>query len=70
MRHFLALLAGLLVSAPLCALEVKDNTITLTDNEVQMCKDSGGCGVVTRDGLMQALKESHDVGLHECRNAT
>lgn len=70
MKHLVALLAGLLISAPLCAFEVKDRTIILTEEEVQICTDSEGCALITRAMLVELQKRAYDAGLHACRNAT
>lgn len=70
MRHVLALLAGLLISAPLCAFEVKDNTIVLTDEEIEICTANEGCALITRTVLIGLQQRAHDTGLRECRNST
>jgi hypothetical protein len=70
MKYLVVLLAGALISSPLCAVEVKGNIVMLTDEDVMMCEDGGGCGVVTIDALREALQKKYDAGLHDCRNDT
>ena len=55
MRHLLALLAGLLISAPLVGATVAGRTITLDDEEIATCVAGGGCRLITRQ-KMQALE--------------
>ena len=71
MKYLAVLLAGAMASAPLCAVEIKDNHIvTLTDDDVAVCENGGGCGVVSHDALAEALQERYNAGLHDCRNYT
>lgn len=55
MRNLVALLAGLLVAAPLCAIEVKDGVITLDASEQKACAAGGGCLVASRDVLKKGV---------------
>ena len=55
MRHLLALLAGLLITAPIIGATVAGRTITLDDEEVSACVAGGGCRLVTRE-KMRALE--------------
>ena len=70
MKYLMVLLAGALISAPLCAVELKGGRVLLDDDDVQMCKDGGGCGVVTNDALREALQKKYEAGMHDCRNDT
>ena len=55
MRSLLALLAGLLITAPIIGATVAGRTITLDDDDVADCKAGGGCALVTRE-KMRALE--------------
>ena len=57
MRHLLALLAGLLISAPITGATVAGRTITLDDEDAADCKAGGGCVLMTRQH-MRALEAS------------
>ena len=48
MRHLLALLSGLLIAAPLVAVEKEGLRITLTAEEDADCAAGGGCIVIPR----------------------
>ena len=54
MRHLLALLAGLLIAAPLVGATVAGRTITLDDEEIAACVTGGGCRITRQK--MQALE--------------
>ena len=55
MKHILALLAGLLIAAPIAAATVAGRTITLDDEDVSDCREGGGCVLMTR-AKMRALE--------------
>ena len=63
------MLAGCLISAPLCALEQVGNVVILTDDEMRTCQDGEGCAVVPRALLRDVIKGAYLTGLHECRNS-
>ena len=50
MRHMLALLAGLLISAPLVGATFVGRTITLDDEDTADCIAGGGCRLITTSG--------------------
>ena len=51
MRHLLALLAGLLIAAPLVGATVAGRTITLDDEDTADCIAGGGCRLITSQKL-------------------
>ena len=51
MRHMLALLAGLLISAPLVGATFVGRTITLDDEDTADCIAGGGCRLITTQKL-------------------
>ena len=51
MRHLLALLAGLLISAPLVGATFVGRTITLDDEDTADCIAGGGCRLITTQKL-------------------
>ena len=55
MKHLLALLAGMLIAAPIAAATVAGRTITLDDEDVSDCREGGGCVLMTR-AKMRALE--------------
>ena len=55
MNHLLALLAGLLITAPILGASIAGRTITLDDDDVADCRSGGGCLLVTRQ-KMRALE--------------
>ena len=63
MIHLLALLAGLLITAPIIGATVAGRTITLDDDDVADCRNGGGCALVTRE-KMRALEAL------DCRDKT
>ena len=65
-----ALLAGCLISAPLCALEQVGNVVTLSDDEMSQCDSGGGCTVAPKELIREMIRGAYITGLHECRNAT
>lgn len=71
MRHFLALLSGMLIAAPLCAVEKEGLIITLTAEEDEECSTGGGCLVIPRTVLNEAIeayaKRAYLAGLAKCR---
>ena len=50
-------LAGALASAPLCALEIRGNIITLTAEELDGCESNGGCLVIPRAVLIRYIEQ-------------
>jgi hypothetical protein len=71
MKHLIALLAGCLISAPLCAYERNGNVVTLTPGEAEICdQDDHGCSLAPNSMFINDLKQAYQLGLHECRNAT
>lgn len=70
MKHLLALLAGCLACAPLCAIEQAGNTFTLSDAEMALCSTGEGCTVVPKAALRDVLQGAYLTGLRACRNAT
>ena len=67
----LAFLCGCLVAAPLCALEKVGATFVLTPEEDATCEENGGCLVVPRAVLEEAVQEhaqrAYLAGLAKCR---
>lgn len=63
--HIALLLAGLLASAPLAAIEIR-----LTDEERTSCDAEGGCVVVTRQFLRQVRDIGKAEGLATCKATT
>ena len=55
MKHLLAFLAGLLITAPIIGATVAGRTITLDDEDVADCRAGGGCVLMTRE-KMHALE--------------
>ena len=55
MRHILALLCGMLITAPITGATVAGRTITLDDEDVADCRAGGGCVLMTRE-KMHALE--------------
>ena len=51
MKHILALLAGMLIAAPIAAVTLAGSTLTLDDEDVTDCQKGGGCVLVTRQKL-------------------
>ena len=56
MNHLLALLAGLLISAPLVGATFVGNTLTLDEVDAAKCKAGGGCQLITRQQI-RALED-------------
>lgn len=52
MRTLLALLSGLLVTAPLIGATVVGKTITLSDEDVARCIAGGGCNLITHQQIL------------------
>ena len=71
MKHLIAFLCSLLVSAPLCAVEKDGLILTLTQEEDTACDEGGGCLVVPRDVLEKAAdayaQRAYNLGLGRCR---
>ena len=63
LKHLLALLAGLIIAAPIIGATVAGRTITLDDDDVADCRKGGGCTLVTRE-KMRALEAL------DCRDKT
>ena len=63
MRHLLAFLAGLLITAPLVGATFVGRTITLDDEDTADCIAGGGCRLITTQKLR--LLEASD-----CRGKT
>ena len=63
MKHLLAFLCGLLIAAPIAAATVAGHTITLDDEDLDDCKQGGGCVLMTR-AKMRALEAL------DCRDKT
>jgi hypothetical protein len=58
MGKFLSIaLAGLLTTAPVVAIQQAGNVVTLTDDEIAHCREGGGCVVMTRSALLDALRQ-------------
>jgi hypothetical protein len=69
----IAFLAGCLIAAPLCALEKVGPVITLDAEEEATCEMNGGCLVVPRAKLEEAVQayaaRAYAAGRASCRNS-
>lgn len=72
MKHLAILLAGALLVGPAPALTTAGNTITLTDEERAACAAGGGCMVIPREAMVEALNKAHAIGAasRSCRATT
>ncbi len=65
-------LLGLMLVTPLGAVEVDDNKIILTNEEVAACLTGGGCLVVPRavllDEIERQARRAYEAGKRECPN--
>lgn len=64
MKYVLALLAGLLIAAPMMGAAVVGRTITLEDDEFDSCMAEGGCSLITK-AMLERLRKADD-----CRSRT
>ena len=58
MKHAAILVALSIATAPITAMTVDGNTITLTPEEVQGCRAGDGCVFATKAAVEEALKEA------------
>jgi hypothetical protein len=56
MKHFITLLAGLLITAPVIGLTLEGKTLTFTDEDIAVCVAGGGCRLITDKQIAQLLK--------------
>ena len=67
-----ALVLMLLVAMQAVGIEIKGNTIAMSDAERKTCDDEGGCGVITAQYLRSALAAAYKAGQAStdaaCRN--
>lgn len=61
-----AFLAGCLISAPLCAVEKVGLNITITEEEDNQCDEGGGCYLVPRAAILEALRDAYKEGMNAC----
>ena len=55
MKATATFLCMLLATAPVFPAEAEGNVITLSDEEVKICADSGGCVVITMDKIKDVV---------------
>ena len=67
-RLALILLACLTLPAP--AMEMEGNVITLSDHDMQECHEGGGCVVVSRQQILDAIEEQSRKMAGSCGNRT
>lgn len=67
-RLAVILLACLTMPAP--ALEVSGRVLTLTEDEIEQCRDGGGCVFVTREKLLEAIENQSRKMAGSCGNRT
>jgi hypothetical protein len=69
-----AFLAGCLIASPLCAVEKIGPILTLDAEEDEACESGGGCLVIPRAILEQAIEaygaRTYAAGRASCRNST
>jgi hypothetical protein len=57
MKNFATFMAGMLIAAPLCALEQQGRRLTLSNEEYKVCQ-TDGCIILSKP-VLEAWKESH-----------
>lgn len=62
MRKRLVVLLLSLFLIPTSAVEVEGNIFKLSDEEVAQCRDQGGCALVTKEKLVDAMQRAYDRG--------
>ena len=66
-----AFFCGMLISAPLCAVEKEGLTITITQEEDAACTEGGGCLLVPRQVLETAIEayaqRAYSAGQAKCK---
>lgn len=63
-------LAMCLITAPVVAVEFEGNSIKMSDEEIQACRDGGGCFVVPKDKLIEAMQKVQEQALMGCGKRT
>lgn len=70
MKHLATLLAGLLVAAPIAAVEEHGNVLILDEEDVAACTAGGGCALMSMRGMNAYGKEAFDKGRATCGKTT
>ena len=70
MKHAAILVALSIATAPITAMTVDGNTITLTDAEVAACRAGDGCVFATKAAVEEALHKAENRGRMGCGTPT
>lgn len=65
MKAVVFILAAAMLAAPVQAVQLTGNTVTLTEAEVKRCQAGGGCDIYTKADIEATLNAAIEIAVNE-----